>query len=394
MKAVELFAGIGGFRLACDELGIKTIWANDIDPKASRVYRDKFGSDIFVEGDISDFIEKIPPHDVLTGGFPCQPFSSAGKKIGIEDARGSLFEHIVTILKLRKPAFFVLENVKRLLSMDKGKHFATILNALSDIGYLVEWRLLNAVNFGLPQNRERVVIIGQLQDCSPKSFLCTKDDFSSLTPYQNSSIAHFTGWKKIEAHGAKFAKWGLSFNGKFCHQNLHIFSQKRKSVKLYQVMENNPDNKFFFTKDTLERLKYSEKVNKFINGVEILYNQKGGARMGYSIFGTEGVAPTLTRTTSRHYERYKIGNNFRRLTNIEYARIQGFPDSHCRSASLYDQYKLYGNSVPPEMVKWAIDRVTKNKFVPLEDLIRQRGLFDDIKSDVTRQSAAGLAVNC
>ena len=310
----------------------------------------------------------------MTAGFPCQPFSSAGKKLGTKDARGTLFEKIVLILQNKKPTYFVLENVKRLLSMDKGKHFATILKALSSIGYLVEWRLLNAVNFSLPQNRERIVIIGHIDNNVPKSFLCTKDDFSNLTPRQLSLITNFKHWKKIEKHGAKFSNWGLAINGSFCHQKITKFSEKQPNIKLKSVLEDNPDKNFFFTEDTLERIKNSEKVNKFFNGVEILYNQKGGARMGYSIFGTAGVAPTLTCTTSRHYERYKINEEFRRLTNIEYARIQGFPDDHCKSASIYDQYQLYGNAVPSKMVKWVIDRTVNSKYIELHDLIVQKGL--------------------
>src|SRR5438067_130124 len=114
---VELFAGIGGFRIAADRLGLQTIWSNDICPKASAVYRARFGGDAFIEGDIRDLVMKVPPHDLLTGGFPCQPFSSAGKKRGIRDARGTLFSIIVEILGRYRPQWFVLENVKRLLSM-------------------------------------------------------------------------------------------------------------------------------------------------------------------------------------------------------------------------------------------------------------------------------------
>ena len=143
MKAVELFAGIGGFRIACDRLGIDTVWANDIDGLAAQVYKNNFKKGIFKEGDITENIPSIPDHDLLTAGFPCQPFSSAGKKLGTEDIRGTLFEKIVQVLILKKPKYFVLENVKRLLSMDNGEHFSTILEALSKIGYLIEWRLLN-----------------------------------------------------------------------------------------------------------------------------------------------------------------------------------------------------------------------------------------------------------
>ena len=155
MKAIELFAGIGGFRLACEEMGIKTIFANDLKPLACKVYLDVFGENELRIGDISNYISIIPPHDLLTAGFPCQPFSSAGKKNGIRDPRGTLFEKIVEILSIYKPKYFVLENVKRLLSMEKGEHFATILAKLSSLGYLVEWRVLNAMDFELPQNRQR-----------------------------------------------------------------------------------------------------------------------------------------------------------------------------------------------------------------------------------------------
>jgi len=374
MKAVELFAGIGGFRIACDELGIKTVWANDIDSKASKVYRSNFGSKEHAEGDVDAYIDQIPKHDLLTGGFPCQPFSSAGKKLGLEDSRGTLFEKIVYILSKNKPKYFVLENVKRLLSMDKGAHFATILDALSSLGYLVEWRLLNARNFGLPQNRERIVIIGHLEH-SPRSYLCTEEDLSELTDKQLSNIAHIDRWKGIESHTSTFLKWGMALNGKFCHAKIEGFSEKLSDVKLKSILEKKPDEKFFFTEDTIERIKNSDEVNRFFNGVEILYNQKGGARMGYSIFGTAGVAPTLTCTTSRHYERYKVGKEFRRLTNIEYARIQGFPDEHCQSATRYDQYPLFGNAVPPQLVKWVIDRAINGKYIDFENSTTQQELL-------------------
>mgnify|MGYP006081040621 CR=1 FL=1 len=374
MKAIELFAGIGGFRLACDELGVKTVWANDIDSKASKVYQNNFGKGQHIEGDIEKYIDKIPEHDLLTGGFPCQPFSSAGKKLGIDDVRGTLFEKIVYILSKNKPKYFVLENVKRLLSMDKGAHFATILDALSNLGYLVEWRVLNAVNFGLPQHRERVVIIGRLE-LEPRSFLCTEKDFSVLNTKQLSNIANLNKWKDIINHSAIFSNWGMALNGQFCHANIKFFSEKKPKVMLKSILEKTPDDVFYFTEDTLERIKNSEEVNRFYNGVEILYNQRGGARMGYSIFGVEGVSSTLTSSASRHYERYKIDDDYRRLTNIEYARIQGFPDNHCKTATRYNQYALYGNAVPPQLVKWAIDRSINEKYVELKSIVKQQELI-------------------
>lgn len=376
MKAVELFAGIGGFRVACEAIGIDTIWANDIDPKASQVYRSRFGSAGFFEGDISGLIHNIPDHDILTGGFPCQPFSSAGKKLGLGDPRGTLFEKISEVIRDKNPKYFVLENVKRLLSMDNGKSFATILDSLTSLGYMVEWRLLNAKNFGLPQNRERVIIIGHKNKNSElSSYLCTNKDLDGLTQKQLTPLFHTSLWREIEGHSAKFHNWGMAIKGYFCHAEVNIFSESLPQVKLEEVIEQTPDKSFFFTEDTLKRIKNSEKVDRYFNDVEILYNQRGGARMGYSIFGISGLAPTLTSTTSRHYERYKVGNDFRRLTNVEYARIQGFSDNHCSGISIYDQYQLFGNAVPPQMIAWVISRLINSRFTQISNVIKQAALL-------------------
>ena len=135
LRAIEMFAGIGGFRIASDNIGLDTVWANDINEKAVKVYRDRFGNNDIVQGDINELLETIPAHDVLTGGFPCQPFSRAGKKMGIDDIRGTLFESIVKVLKSHNPSYFFLENVNSLLFLDNGRHFRTILFALSELGY-------------------------------------------------------------------------------------------------------------------------------------------------------------------------------------------------------------------------------------------------------------------
>ncbi|ENV31977.1 DNA cytosine methyltransferase [Acinetobacter gerneri] len=370
MKAIELFAGIGGFRLACDELGIDTIWANDIDKNASKVYRQNFPTTIHIQDDINAHLAEVPDHDLLTGGFPCQPFSSAGKKLGINDVRGTLFASIVEIINLKQPKFFVLENVKRLLSMDNGSHFSTILNALSSIGYFIEWRLLNATNFGLPQNRERVIITGyrteSIKEISPR--LLPKNDTRNVNYLSLKKVYDFSKWVNFSQHKSKFKNWGCAYNGKFIDIDIQDFSMSLPTKYLYQILEKNPDNSFFFNEDTKKRIEESIEVNRYYNGVEIRYNQKGGARMGYSIFGVRGVAPTLTSSTSRHYERYEIDGAYRRLTNVEYARIQGFPDNHCQNISVYDQYVLFGNAVPPALVKWAINQLTNTNGLRLAQI--------------------------
>jgi DNA (cytosine-5)-methyltransferase 1 len=145
--------------------------------------------------------------------------------------------------------------------------------------------------------------------------------------------------------------------GRFFACDARRFIAAKPPVGLESVLQRDVDGRFDFTTATRQWVHKNRAVERFVEGVQILSNQKGGARMGYTIFGVEGVAPTLTATTSRHYERYKIGNSYRRLTNVEYARIQGFPDDHCQAVSIYDQYALYGNAVPPAMARWVLQQL-------------------------------------
>ena len=363
LRAVELFAGIGGFRLACDSLGIHTIWANDINENAVKVYRDQFGDNEVVCGDINQLIDKIPDHDILTGGFPCQPFSRAGKKLGIEDYRGTLFESIVKILDLKRPQYFILENVNSLLFMENGKNFRTILDALDELGYKIEWRVFNAAGFGVPQHRLRVVIAGSRNAAHKTSYFLTEAEAKTMGARQGEIVAQHDLWTEMLNTKGKSKQWGMSKSGKVVQFDFDpprsIISEKTVN----DILQNDVGQEFDFTEDTLNRIEKSVFVNKFYNGVRILYNQGGGARMGYTIFGTDGLSPTLTASTSRHYERYGINGRYRRLTNVEYARLQGFPDDHCRAVSVYEQYRLYGNAVPPPMVRFAIDRVVGERTV-------------------------------
>lgn len=380
MNTVELFAGIGGFRLAAESVSLRTIWANDVCPKACQVYRSRFDSSEIVEGEVAAHVTNVPNHDLLTAGFPCQPFSSAGKKRGIRDPRGTVFQVVVDVLKNRRPRLFILENVKRLLTMEGGLHFATILSSLADLDYQIEWRLLNAMHFGLPQNRQRVFIVGVRGSEGaplPSIRLASCDDLNGA---QLHGLTNPDLWEIIEQHGKRFPTWGIACCGRFIAANLQGFSCALPLVPVRTVLQANVPEEFDFTVSTLQWLSRNTPVNKFVQGVEILSNQAGGARMGYTIFGINGVAPTLTSTTSRHYERYKIGDRYRRLTNVEYARIQGFPDDHCAVCSIYDQYALYGNAVPPPMAAWVMRQLLSDGMSPSEyrQIPRQRSLFDHV----------------
>lgn len=365
---VELFCGIGGFRLAADRLGLTTIWANDLSVPAGVVYRDRFGAAELHQGDINLLLDAVPPHDILTAGFPCQPFSAAGKKEGTRDPRGTLFQSIVEVLKLRRPQHFVLENVKRLLTMEQGSHFATVLSALSGLDYLIEWRVLNAKNFGLAQNRERVILLGtrcdtmkaDATDLNMALRLVNDLDLAAGSRGIKSLLKQRSTWKALDRHASKFASWGVALDGKFLACDLPHFSAALPATYLRDVLQTAPPAEYDYTDQTLGRLHKNETVDRFVNGVEIVSNQAGGARMGYTIFGVGGLAPTLTASTSRHYERYQVGERYRRLTPKEYARLQGFSDDHCSAATGYDQYMLLGNAVPPPMVEWVLRQISQS----------------------------------
>jgi DNA (cytosine-5)-methyltransferase 1 len=361
MKVIELFCGIGGFRVASDNLQLNTVWANDIDLKAAEVYIDNFGKKEIVIGDIQNYYEKIPKHDLLTAGFPCQPFSSAGKKKGTQDYRGTQFENIAKIIKKYKPNYFILENVKRLLSMDNGSQFKTILKALSETGYYLEWKLLNALDFDLPQNRQRIFITGTKKSKFIHHKLLTKSEFSSIDCNSKINFTNYDLWNELENKATRFKNWGVCFNENFFEYNFPITNTFKK-IKLIDILQNanQINDAFYFSdEDNLKRISNSVRVDKYYQGVELLYNQEGGRRLGYTIFGVNGCSSTLTSSTSRHYERYCVDGRMRRLTNVEYARLQGFDDDHCKTQSISKQYILYGNAIPPIMVEWVIKRMLK-----------------------------------
>ena len=169
IRFIDLFCGIGGFRLGAEAalngsgIAHECVFSSDIDEDAQLAYEANFGHR--PQGDITKIeAEEIPDHDLLLAGFPCQPFSIMGESKGFEDARGTLFFDIARILERKKPAAFVLENVRRLASHDKGRTLARILETLGDLGYGTEYRILNALDFGLPQKRERLLIVGFRDD--------------------------------------------------------------------------------------------------------------------------------------------------------------------------------------------------------------------------------------
>lgn len=164
MRVVELFAGVGGFRLGLERAGHTVVWANEWDRYAADIYDKNFGGQIDRRDITLVEASDIPAHDILCGGFPCQSFSVAGKRRGFEETRGTLFFDIIRIAKHHQTPFLFLENVKGLLNHDGGQTFEVILRTLDESGYDAQWQVLNSKNFGVPQNRERVIIIANLRN--------------------------------------------------------------------------------------------------------------------------------------------------------------------------------------------------------------------------------------
>jgi len=178
-KTIDLFCGIGGFRLGFEPQGFKCVFSSEIDTHAQDIYFENFKERPF--GDITKIKESaIPNHDVLLAGFPCQPFSIAGEKKGFDDIRGTLFFDIARILKAKKTKVVVLESVKHFKNHDKGNTLKVVLKTLEDLGYTTNYDVLNAKNFGVPQNRKRLIIVSFLNGI--------KFDFEKLKYNNNASI--------------------------------------------------------------------------------------------------------------------------------------------------------------------------------------------------------------
>lgn len=157
---IDLFAGVGGFHIAATHAGLRCVYASEIDEPARSVYKSNFG--VTPDGDITRIdAADVPDHDLLCAGFPCQPFSIIGKRRGFSDTRGTLFFDIARILDSKRPTAFILENVKQLVTVDGGRVISRIVSVLEEMNYDVDYRVLNALDFGLPQKRERAIIVGR-----------------------------------------------------------------------------------------------------------------------------------------------------------------------------------------------------------------------------------------
>lgn len=296
-RFIDLFAGIGGIRLAFEQNGFKCVFSSEMDKYAAKTYEANFDEKPF--GDITKINEKdIPEFDILAAGFPCQPFSLAGKQKGFDDEiRGTLFFDILRILKHHKPKVFLLENVKNLVSHDKGNTFKIILNKLKELNYNVFHKVLNAKDFGLPQNRARIYIVGFLDNVN---FTFPEPTF---VPTLLSSILEPVVDSKYTISDKLWAG----------HQKRKLEHARKGNGFGYRIFDSNS----IYT-STLSARYYKD-------GSEILINQNG--------------------------------KNPRKLTTREASALQGFPKDFTIPVSDTNAYKQFGNSVAVPVVTAIVEKI-------------------------------------
>ncbi len=357
IKYLDMFSGIGGFRLAFDNAGFKSIGFCEIDPYSRGLYKAYFDTDGELEIHDATKIkpEELPDFDILVGGFPCQAFSIAGKRRGFNDTRGTLFFDIARILSYKKPQYFLLENVKGLLSHNSGRTFAAIIKILTNIGYRVEWQLLNSKFFGVPQNRERVFIVGCLGGTGAGKIF----PISSIGTENSGKIG------KPERHplskGESQGNRVYSTDGTSSCLTSQGGGQGGKTG-LYFI--NKPRFDQYKASDIVETLKVAgdTPLMRVRNGTKKGYDEAqigDGINLAYPHSKTRRgrVGKKVSQTLDTHCQMGTIdGYRIRRLTPLECFRLQGFPDdmvAKARVLGLSDNrlYKMAGNAVTVHVVE-------------------------------------------
>ncbi|ACL34349.1 DNA (cytosine-5-)-methyltransferase [Borreliella burgdorferi] len=300
-KFIDLFCGIGGFRVALQKQGMECVFSCDIDKYAQTAYQKNFGDKPY--GDVTEIPEdKIPRHEILCAGFPCQPFSISGKKLGTKDIRGRLFYEIIRIAQYHKPLVMILENVKNIMSMDNGEVIKDIRQKLDEIGYNVHINVLNASNFGVPQARERVY------------FACLRKDTGT-------------------SEKLKYSKPKETF----------------KKIYLEDILEKDVPKSMYIDRKDIE---ITKKIpTNELRPIRIGIVNKGG--QGERIYSPKGHAITLSAYgggVGAKTGLYLDNNGIRRLTITEAKRVMGFSDNHYVSEGMQG-YQQLGNAVIPSMIE-------------------------------------------
>ena len=319
---IDLFAGLGGFHIALESLGAKCVYANEWDSHAQEVYKANFN--ILPEGDITKVDEKaIPDHDILCAGFPCQAFSISGKRLGFQDSRGTLFFDVARIVKEKRPKVVFMENVKNFASHDGGKTIAVVKATMEELGYTFDYKVLNAVDYGIPQKRERVYMVCFRNDIDNTSFRFPKP--FRLTRYVKDFLLEDEDMVK------------------------HLYINREDTY--YKNIKDN---------------KYSDK------SIRLGIVNKGG--QGERIYSTKGIAITFSAYGGGVFAKtggYLVNGKPRRLHPRECARLMGYPDSYILSPKATQAYKQFGNSVVIDVLQLIAQEIGKT----LEGVKNEGALF-------------------
>lgn len=318
---IDLFAGVGGIRLGFQKVGGNCIFSSEWNSAAAETYERNFGEK--PQGDIQKINERsVPDHDILCAGFPCQPFSISGKQKGFDDIRGTMFFELCRIVKEKKPKVVFLENVKHLVHHDKGRTLRVILETLSKLGYCVSWKVLNGVNFGVPQNRERIIIVG------------SKDKEFNFSTIETKPRERLIDW--LDKDGLfeylKSSEYTLLDNPK----------QQEESGLIFAGYRNKSIRKVGVRPGTLHLSRVHKQPNR--------------------IYSVMGIHPTLPsqESSGRYFIRLQ-NDTVRKLTLNECWRIMGFPEKYIKISVPGEQYKQLGNSVCIPMIE-AVAKEIKNQF--------------------------------
>lgn len=295
-RFIDLFAGLGGFRIALESLGATCVYSSEIDKHAQMVYATNFGE--VPHGDITKVDEyTIPEHDILCAGFPCQAFSISGKGRGFEDSRGTLFFDVARIIKAKMPKVVFLENVKNFATHDKGKTLEVVKTVMEELGYTFYRKVLNSVDYGVPQKRERIYMV------------CLRNDLA-FTDFQFPKASPLTRYVE------------------------DFLLEDEEQVKNLYV--NRPD------------ICYNDRLDDTYANKPIRLGIVGKGGQGERIYSTKGTAITLSAHGGGVFAKtggYLVNGRPRKLHPRECARLMGYPDSYKIYELTNQAYKQFGNSV-------------------------------------------------
>lgn len=425
VKFVDLFAGIGGIRIgvqqALDEIGVdhECVLSCEIDQKARETYFENFAEWPFP--DIRE-LKKLPDHDILLAGFPCQPFSYAGKQQGFGDTRGTLFFEIERLIATSKPKLVLLENVRGLASHDKGRTLKTILKKLENLGYGVDFRILNSANHGVPQNRMRIYIVAilgkspkitinsddkfvdthQFLDAQPslfddggsgptvgdclesdvdESYRCSPKFTKALKDYCNGDFKKLEGMRLIDSrNGNSIHSWELGLRGKCTKQEIAlmdaIIANRRK--KVFGTEKDGKELSIrqirtFFDVPNLADLLAGLVKKGYLRKNGNLYNPTIG-NFSFEVFKFLNPASVSITLVSSDADRIGVidSKGPRKITPREAARFQGFPEDFKINSNDRFAYHQFGNSVSVPVIREVLSNIFLNNKLGIKEIDRHK----------------------